>query len=43
MSDAIAVLSGRAETLGVMEDAIAARGIDPESWLPRFHEQRRAV
>ena len=40
MDDAIAVLSGRAETLKVMEDAIAARGDRPADWLPYFQQHR---
>ena len=40
MDDVIAVLSGRAETLKVMEDAIAARGDRPADWLPYFQQHR---
>lgn len=43
MDDVIAVLSGRAETLPVMERAIAAKGERPEDWLPYFQAHRRAV
>lgn len=43
MDDVIAVLSGRAETVALMEKAIAARGTRPEAWLPYFQEHRREI
>jgi type IV secretion system protein VirB4 len=41
MDDAIAVLSGRAETLQLMERAREQSGPRPDDWLPRFHAMRR--
>jgi type IV secretion system protein VirB4 len=35
------VLSGRAETLAVMEAAIARAGTDPAAWLPLFYANER--
>ncbi len=41
MSEELSVLSGRAETLAVMEDAIARAGNDPAAWLPLFYANER--
>jgi type IV secretion system protein VirB4 len=43
MDDAIAVLSGRAETLQLMEQARAQKGPRPEEWLPYFQMIRRGT
>lgn len=43
MDDVIAVLSGRAETLQVMEHARAQKGDRPEDWLPYFQAMRRGI
>ncbi|KKC24079.1 VirB4 family type IV secretion/conjugal transfer ATPase [Sphingomonas sp. SRS2] len=40
LEDELAVLSGRSETLPVMEAARRERGPDPADWLPLFHERR---
>ncbi len=41
LDDALAVLSGRAETTAVVDDIIAEVGSDPAVWLPLFHQRRR--
>jgi type IV secretion system protein VirB4 len=41
MGDELSVLSGRAETLAVMEAAIARAGTDPAAWLPLFYANER--
>ncbi len=41
LGDALAVLSGRAETTAVAEAAIVDAGRDPAAWLPLFHQRRR--
>jgi type IV secretion system protein VirB4 len=41
MADELSVLSGRAETLEVMEEAIARAGDNPAAWLPLFFENER--
>jgi type IV secretion system protein VirB4 len=41
LDDALAVLSGRAETTAVADEIIAEVGCDPAVWLPLFHRQRR--
>ena len=41
LDDALAVLSGRTETIAVMTRAIAEAGPDPDDWLPAFHRGRR--
>ncbi|KQN90723.1 transporter [Sphingomonas sp. Leaf67] len=41
MSDELKVLSGRAETLEAMEEAIAHAGTDPAAWLPHFYANQR--
>jgi type IV secretion system protein VirB4 len=43
MDDAISVLSARAETLRIMEQARALKGTRPEDWLPCFHVLRREI
>jgi len=39
MEDYIAVLSGRAETVGLMEQVIERCGNDPGVWLPEFYKE----
>ncbi len=39
MDDVIAVLSGRAETVVVLDEIIAEVGEDPDKWLPLFWER----
>lgn len=45
MSDVISVLSGRAETVGILDKVRMEVGNDPEKWLPlfqqRIHEAKR--
>ncbi len=41
MHDELAVLSGREETLRVMEAAIDRHGPDPAHWLPAFYNSER--
>jgi type IV secretion system protein VirB4 len=41
LDDALAVLSGRAETTAVADEIIAEVGHDPAVWLPLFHKRRR--
>ena len=41
MRDELSVLSGREETLRVMEAAIAQHGTDPARWLPAFYANER--
>ena len=41
LDDALAVLSGRAETTAVADEIIAEVGADPALWLPLFHQRRR--
>ena len=41
LDDALAVLSGRAETNVVADEIIAEVGNDPVLWLPLFHQRRR--
>jgi len=41
LDDALAVLSGRAETNAVADEIIAEVGNDPVLWLPLFHQRRR--
>lgn len=44
MDDLVAVLSGRARTVRLMEELVAEHGTAPEAWLPRFRrEWRRAA
>ncbi len=39
MSDIISVLSGRAETVGILDKVRAEVGNDPEKWLPLFQQR----
>ena len=41
LDDALAVLSGRAETTAIVDEIIAEVGTDPAVWLPLFHQRRR--
>jgi type IV secretion system protein VirB4 len=41
LDDALAVLSGRAETTAIADQIIAEAGTDPAVWLPLFHQRRR--
>ena len=41
LDDALAVLSGRAETTAQVDEIIAEVGSDPAAWLPLFHSRRR--
>ena len=41
MEDIIMVLSGRAETVGILDEVRAEVGEDPEKWLPVFQERVR--
>ena len=43
MDDVVAVLSGRTETLQVMEQARLQSGAAPDDWLPCFHALRREL
>lgn len=43
MDDLVAVLSGRASTVRLMERLIADVGPDPSAWLPPFRRQWRAA
>lgn len=42
LDDELAVLSGRAETTPLVDQAIADVGSDPDLWLPAFQARRRA-
>jgi type IV secretion system protein VirB4 len=39
MSDVVSVLSGRAETVGILDKVRAEVGDDPEKWLPLFQQR----
>ncbi|MBN9318355.1 MAG: transporter, partial [Caulobacterales bacterium] len=41
LDDEIAVLSGRAETVDLLDRLRAIHGDAPSDWLPHFHHQRR--
>jgi type IV secretion system protein VirB4 len=41
MNDVLAVLSGRIETVRLLNQIRENLGDDPQTWLPVFHEQRR--
>jgi type IV secretion system protein VirB4 len=41
LDEALAVLSGRAETTALANSVIAEAGTDPSVWLPIFHRRRR--
>lgn len=43
MSDVIGVLSGRAETVRLLDDIRAEVGDDPADWLPVFYERVKTV
>jgi type IV secretion system protein VirB4 len=43
LEDLVAVLSGRAATVRLMERLIAERGDAPDAWLPAFREAWRAA
>ena len=43
LDDLVAVLSGRASTVRLMERLIAEVGPDPAAWLPLFQRQWRAA
>ncbi len=43
MADAINVLSGRAETVGILDEVRAEVGDDPDNWLPVFYERARKL
>ena len=40
LDDMVAVLSGREETVAILDAVRDKYGDDPEIWLPHFHEQR---
>lgn len=42
MDDALAILSGRASTVAILDEVRAAFGDDPNVWLPEFHRRRKA-
>ncbi|MEM8820085.1 MAG: VirB4 family type IV secretion/conjugal transfer ATPase [Pseudomonadota bacterium] len=42
LDEFIAVLSGRAETVALVDDLRARHGDDPSAWLPQFMERMRA-
>jgi len=39
MDDVICVLSGRAETVGILDEVIKSYGDDPDIWLPIFQQR----
>lgn len=41
LDDALAILSGRAETTTIADEIIAEAGTNPAAWLPLFHQRRR--
>lgn len=43
LDDALAVLSGRTETVDLLDTLRATHGDDPARWLPHFHEARRLL
>ena len=43
MDDMLAILSGRASTVGLVDELRAELGDDPKDWLPAFHERRRGL
>ncbi len=43
LDDALAVLSGRAETVALVDRLRAKHGDAPEAWLPHFSAQRRSA
>ncbi|HEY3949586.1 VirB4 family type IV secretion/conjugal transfer ATPase [Phenylobacterium sp.] len=43
MDDALAILSGRTETVALLDRLRAIHGDDPAAWLTPFHQQRSAA
>lgn len=43
MNNIISVLSGRAETVVLLDEIIAKNGADPQKWLPIFYEEVRRI
>ena len=43
LDDALAVLSGRTETVELLDRLRARHGDDPKVWIPRFSELRRSA
>ncbi len=43
MDDALAILSGRKETVALLDEIRAEHGDDPKVWIPIFHERRTQV
>lgn len=43
LADELAILSGRTETVALLEQLRAQHGEDPACWLPHFHQLRRAA
>lgn len=43
MEEVVAVLSGRAETVAMLDKIRTATGDDPKKWLPEFYEQIRIM
>ncbi|MDB5986951.1 MAG: VirB4 family type secretion/conjugal transfer ATPase, partial [Nevskia sp.] len=41
MDDEIAILSGRQETVELLDQILAEVGEDPSAWMPVFHQRRR--
>ncbi|GAC1632188.1 MAG: VirB4 family type IV secretion system protein [Nevskia sp.] len=41
MDDAVAILSGRQETVELLDQIIAEVGEDPDVWMPLFHQRRK--
>jgi type IV secretion system protein VirB4 len=42
MDDTIRVLSGRAETVRIMDEIIEEVGENPDDWLPIYYERSRS-
>lgn len=43
MDDALAILSGRKETVALLDEIRAEHGDDPKVWMPIFQERRKQV
>ncbi len=43
MDDALAILSGRKETVTLLDEIRAEFGDDPNTWIPIFHERRKQL
>jgi type IV secretion system protein VirB4 len=43
MDDALAILSGRKETVNLLDEIRAEFGDDPNTWIPIFHERRKQL